>query len=154
MPDTVPLSTPASLEPLGATLRRNLLLAAGVGAGLALQSHSLQRWLPATLVMLWPTLGGHYLEIAFLTFIRPRLPQVSILRTMARILTWLAGGILFATAMQLTGHALGDARLATWPPLWIGALGMVGIELIVHAIHRLRGLPSFFEAHHSGPRAS
>ena len=154
MPVTASVSLPAPREPLRATLRRNLALAAGAGAGLAWQFHSLHHWLPASLVMLWPTLGGHYLELAFIAFILPRLPRAPIVRIFARILTWMAGGVVFAAAMHLTGQALGEWRLAAWPPLWIGALGMVGIELIVHAIRRLRGLPGFFETHPSDPSSA
>ena len=149
-----PPSDPVPREPFANMLLRNLLLATGVGAGLAIRSHSLQRWFPASLVMLWPTLGGHYLELAFLDLVRPRLTRRPPVRTLARVLTWMAGGVLFAMAMHLTGSALGDAYFVTWPPLWLGAVGMIGIELIAHTALRLRGLPSFFDTWLTASRAT
>lgn len=61
-----------------------------------------------------------------------------------RVLLCRVGGAQFSICMRLTGLLLGDHRHATWSPLWIGALGMVGIELIADAGLWLLGKPSVF----------
>jgi hypothetical protein len=52
-------------EPFRHTLARNVALAAVVGAVLALLGHDLKLLLPLAALALWPSLGGHYIELAF-----------------------------------------------------------------------------------------
>jgi len=60
-------------EPLRATLLRNGTIAIVVGAVLARFSGGLARWPMDTLLVLWPALGGHWVEVWFLNWLRPRL---------------------------------------------------------------------------------
>src|SRR2546421_5970122 len=57
-------------EPFGRALVRNVALAAVVGAVLALQRHDLGLLLPLAALALWFSLGGHYIELAFLNGLR------------------------------------------------------------------------------------
>src|SRR5437016_11925087 len=67
-------------EPLGATLARTGAIAVVLGAVLAgwraaagwRGGGGLARWRVATGLMLWPALGGHFVELWFLNWLRPR----------------------------------------------------------------------------------
>ena len=62
-------------EPLRATLVRNGIIALVAGAVLARWQGGLARWPLLTLLLLWLSLGGHCVELWFLNFLRPRLPD-------------------------------------------------------------------------------
>ena len=62
-------------EPLGVTLRRTVSVALGVGLVLSLVRGRLLMWSLASLIVLWFSLGGHWVEIWFLNWLRPRLPE-------------------------------------------------------------------------------
>ncbi len=53
-------------EPLRTTLVRTGLIALIVGALLARRWGGLTRWPLATLLVLWPSFGGHWVELAYL----------------------------------------------------------------------------------------
>ena len=87
------------------------------------------------LVCLWPSLGGHFVEVFFLKFLRPSLPHSML--ALVRVGVWFVAGIVLAFAMQLTAFG---------PQWWIGGLGFVGIELLAHLFLRLRGRPNFYDS--------
>jgi energy-coupling factor transporter transmembrane protein EcfT len=58
-------------EPLQATLLRNGIIAIAIGFVLARLGAGLARWPIASLLELWPSLGGHWLEVWFLNWLRP-----------------------------------------------------------------------------------
>jgi hypothetical protein len=153
-------SPPPHREPLRQTLSRTLTIALVIGAVLAQwpvggttargTSGFMTRWGFATLLALWPSLGGHWVELFFLNILRPRLPATRPTQTAARIATWFIGGALLTLAMKLTALALfGGNGIATRIPTarlcLIGGLAFIAIELTVHLILRLRHLPSFYD---------
>jgi len=77
----------------------------GVAGGLA-------RWPIATLLVLWPSLGGHWVEVWFLNWLRPRLSVARGVQVAARVGVWFVGGIGLAICMGLTAMAIGGFRLA------------------------------------------
>ena len=77
-------SWPRFDEPFRFTLARTETLAAIVGAVLALQRHDLKLFLPVAALALWFTLGGHYVELAFLNGLRPRIPHNRLTQAVAR----------------------------------------------------------------------
>lgn len=132
-------------EPLRATLGRTVAIAAIVGAALAAASHGgLKRWPLMTLLVLWPSFGGHWLELGFLNALRPRLSAARAMQVLARFLIWFLGGSILALGMLLTATALGTLPRAQFPRWWLGGLAFIGIELVVHLILQLRGKPSFY----------
>jgi hypothetical protein len=137
-------------EPFSTTLARTGTIAAVLGALFAALSRAgLSRWPQATLLMLWPALGGHFVEVVFLNHLRPRFPTARHVQITARIATWFLGGCLLMAAMHLTNHALGGSRPArwTWPqPWWLGGLAFIAFELVVHLILYLRRIPNFYDA--------
>jgi len=103
------------------------------------------RWPIATLLVLWPSFGGHWVEVGFLNWLRPRLPGARGVQVAARLVVWFLGGVLLAFGMRLTAVALTRFRPAHWPAWWIGGVALIGIELVAHlAMLQLRGRPSFY----------
>jgi hypothetical protein len=125
-------------EPVRATLARTL------GALLARLWGGLARWPIATLLMLWPMLGGHLLELWFLNWLRPRLSPTRGVQIGARIAVWFLGGSLLGLGMAFTATSLGALRPAHWPPWWLAGIAFMGVELVAHAALLLRGRPSFY----------
>jgi hypothetical protein len=142
MPELAPEPTPT--EPLRTTLLRTGTIALVVGAVISLRA-GLARWPLATLVALWPSFGGHWVELGFLRFVRPRLPAARLAQVVARLVVWFVAGVLFALAMALTATALGVPRslpVAAWP---VAGLAFIGIELVAHLGLRLLGRPSVYD---------
>jgi hypothetical protein len=136
-------------EPLRTTLLRTGTIALVVGAILARpwRGDGPARWPIATLLVLWPALGGHFVEIWFLNWLRPRLPDARGVQVFARFAVWFVGGLGLAMGMGLTAMAMGirPARgSAWWSAWWIGGLAFIGIELVAHLFLQLRGRPSFY----------
>jgi hypothetical protein len=134
---------PPVKEPLRRTLLRNVTIAGGVGVVTGLVRSSPLFVLSGALLALWPALGGHYVEIAFLNGVRARLPRARVVQVSARLLWWLAGGIVLGAAVIATAHAL-PLPAPSWRRLWVWGPLFVGIELVVHAVLALRGRPSFY----------
>jgi hypothetical protein len=134
---------PRKRESISRTLARNLTIALVAGVTISLVRRQLFLAPPETLLALWPSLGGHYVEIAFLDGVRQHLPRTRLVQAAARMLWWLAGGTLLGAALVATGHALTLA-----PPPWrwclIGGPIFVALELTVHAALALRRRPSFY----------
>ena len=83
-------------EPLWKTLVRNVGIAAAVGAVLALSRRRLSSAGLFTILALWFTLGGHYIEVLFLNVVRGQLPKTRRTQVIARLAVWFVGGcVLF-----------------------------------------------------------
>jgi hypothetical protein len=113
---------------------------------LARGSGGLAHWPVATLLVLWPALGGHWVEVGFLNHLRPRLPAARPLQAAARVAVWFVGGAALALGMGLTAIALTGHRPPHWPAGWLagGGLAFITIELVAHFALQLRGRPSFY----------
>ena len=131
-------------EPLRTTLLRTVTIALVVGAVVANWRGGLAAWPRATLLMLWPAFGGHWVELWFLNWLRPRLSHSRAVQVVARLLVWFVGGVILAMGMHLTAMSLGGFRSDRWPAWWVGGLAFIGIELVTHLVLQLRGLPSFY----------
>ena len=132
-------------EPLRATLARTGVIALVLGALVVRWSGGgLARWPLATLLMLWPSFGGHWVELWFLNWLRPRLSSARAAQAGARVAVWFVAGCGLALGMSLTAMALAEFRPAQWPVWWIGGLAFIGVELVAHLVLQLRGRPSFY----------
>jgi hypothetical protein len=130
-------------EPIRRTLTRTVAIALMAGAVLASWWGGLARWPAASAVMLWASLGGHYVELAFLTGVRRRLPRSTVVMVAARLAVWFLAGVVLGVGMWATAVALGAAR-GSRPAWWAAGLAFVALELVVHAVLQARGRPSFF----------
>ncbi len=131
-------------EPLRTTLIRTVAIAVVVGALLSWRAGALSRWPFAALLVLWASFGGHWVEIWFLNWLRPRLPGKRALQVLARFAVWFAGGIVLSFAMKLTAWTLTESPPDHWPVWWLGGVAFIVIELIAHLSLQLLGRPSFY----------
>jgi len=131
-------------EPLRTVALRNGAIAIVAGAMVAGLWGGLARWPLATLLTLWPTFGGHWVEVWFLNWLRPRLSIARAVQVAARIGVWFLAGAGLAFGMRLTMMALTKFRLAHFPAWWLAGLGFIGIELLAHLALQIRGRPSFY----------
>ena len=129
---------------MSSVVLRNATIAVILGAVVALITGQFSQWPLAAVLALWPSFGGHWLEVFFLNWLRPRFPAARGVQVPARIVLWFAGGMGFAAAMRVT--AMVPAALpATSLSWWLGGLGFVAIELVAHLVLMARGLPSFYD---------
>ncbi len=131
-------------EPLGQTLRRNLAVAAGVGLGFALGKGNLRLFVPCSVLALWFTLGGHYVEILFLNGLRPLVPSGRVSQVALRLITWFVGGAILYLCISATARLL-PVKVPNPSWWWRGGLLFIGIELIAHAVMAARRLPNFYD---------
>lgn len=87
--------------------------------------------------------GGRWVEVWFLNSLLPRLSSARSVQIAARIAVWFVGGIGLAIGMGLTVIMMSRIRPAHWPAWWLGGFALIGIELVIHLVLQLRGLPSF-----------
>lgn len=132
-------------EPLHTTLARTGAIALVLGALVVRwRGGGLARWPMATLLILWFSFGGHWVELWFLNWLRPRLSIARSIHVGARFAVWFVGGCVLALGMDLTAMALTEFRPAQWPAWWLGGLAFIGLELVAHLVLQLRGQPSFY----------
>jgi hypothetical protein len=131
-------------EPVRETLSRNVTLATMTGVVAALLRRDPRLFLPISCLALWPTLGGHYVEVAFLNGLRPRVSDKRPAQAAVRLVVWCGGGVLVYLCMSATARALPirPLPLGTW---WYGSFLFVGVELVAHAVLGLRGRPNFYD---------
>ena len=120
------------------------MIACVVGGAIALSFRKWSTWPLATLLVLWPSFGGHWVEVWFLNWLRPRVSSTPGVQAAARVLVWFAGGSLLSLGMRLTASAFVQWQSPQWLTWWLGGVAFVGIELLMHLFMQLRGGPSFY----------
>jgi hypothetical protein len=140
---------PPYRETLGATLSRTGAIAVVMGGVAAARSGGgLGRWAAGTALALWPALGGHFVELWFLNWLRQRLPMSRGAQAVARLSVWFVGGVVLMLCMRLTAMALDTftaVDISRWPRWWMSGVAFIGIELFVHLVLYLLGKPSFYD---------
>lgn len=131
-------------EPLRITLIRTVTIALLAGALAAPLFGGFRRWPIVSLLMLWPSFGGHWIDLLFLNGLRPRLPSGRVVQAVARFAVWFLGGVVLALGLRLTAAALFVHRPLLWLTWLSAGVGFVAIELIAHAALSVRGRPSFY----------
>ncbi len=132
-------------EPLRITLIRTGAIAIVVGAVFSRPLGGLAYWPFATLLALWPALGGHWIEVFFLNWLRPRLPVGRGIEVGSRLVVWFIGGVALGFAMRLTAATLARYRHGHQLHWWLSGLAFIGIELGVHLVLKLRGVPNLYD---------
>jgi hypothetical protein len=130
-------------EPMGRTLARNIAIAVVVGASLAFRKRDLGLLASLSVLALWFSLGGHYVEVVFLNEIRSRIPGIRLTHICVRLAVWFVGGATLYVLMAITARVLPirPPRLGLW---WFGGLLLIGVELMAHGALALRRLPNFY----------
>src|SRR5262245_58939558 len=136
-------SSPTDEESFPRMVVRNVAIATAVSAAVTLPRHDYKSFLPVAALALWPSFGGHYVEMAFDNAVRSRISQGRLIQAAARLLVWFVGGVLLYMCMVVTSRFLPIRAL---PPglWWCGGFVFVGIELVVHTILAMRGRPNFY----------
>ena len=130
-------------EPLRNTLTRTVGIAIVVGGLVSLRLGGISRWPLATTLILWPSFGGHWIDLWFLNWLRPRLPSDRSAQIATRIVVWFVGGMVLGLGMGLTAKAFGISR-PVWLAWWMAGLAFVAIEIVAQLALHLRGRHSFF----------
>jgi hypothetical protein len=127
-------------------LARNAAIAIVVAGIVALVRHDLRAFLPVAALALWPSLGGHYVELAFVNQMRTRISRGWLIQTVARVVVWFAGGVLLYLCMVVTAYIfpIKPLPLRLW---WCGGFLFIGVELVVHAFLTFRGEASVYDGH-------
>lgn len=131
-------------EPLRITLTRTLLIAAVAGLIASSWMGGVRRWPVLFAMMLWPSFGGHWIDLFFLNWMRQRLPDSAGFQRGARLALWFAGGIVLALGARWTLVLISGYPPARWPTWSVAAATFVAIELVAHAAIHARGRPSFY----------
>lgn len=133
-------------EPLRTTLLRTVTLALILGAVLTRWwGGGVIRWLLLSFLMLWPAFGGHWVDLWFLNWLRPRLSAARAAQIAGRLGVWFTGGAVLLLGMCLTALALPGFRPPAWPAWWLAGIMFIGVELAAHLVLSLRGRPSFYD---------
>jgi len=131
-------------EPLRVTLTRTFSIAVLAATVAAPWLGGFRRWPVLVVLMLWPSFGGHWVDLFFLNWLRPRLPVARSIQRVARIALWFAAGIVLAFGARMTGNLLLARPPMAWLPWAIAGTAFVAIELVAHAALHVRGRASFY----------
>lgn len=132
-------------EPLRVTMLRTGLIALIAGAVLAQwRGGGIARWPLAALLVFWISFGGHWVELWFLNWLRPRISTGRAVQAAVRVGVWFLGGALLVVGMELTAKTLAGYQPRQWSLWWLGGLAFIGIELLVHLALQMRGRPCFY----------
>jgi hypothetical protein len=131
-------------EPLRVTLTRTLGIAVLAATIAAPWLGGFRRWPVLVVVMMWPSFGGHWVDLFFLNWLRPRLPAARSIQLIARVAVWFAAGIVLAFGARLTANLLFTRPQAAWLSWATAGAAFVAIELVAHGALHLRGRASFY----------
>ena len=131
-------------ESLRLTLARTVGIAVVAGLLIAPWVGGITRWPTVTLLLLWPSFGGHWLDLAYLNWLRPRVPDSRSAQALARVGVWFLGGMLLGVAIRLTARVVLHTPDLSWLTWATAGAAFVGIELVAHGALQLRGRPSFY----------
>jgi hypothetical protein len=131
-------------EPLTATLSRTLGIALVVGGMFAWRFGKLAVWPLAASLVLWFSLGGHWVEVWFLNWLRPRLGESRAAQVAARLALWFVGGVSLGFGVVATMRLWQLTRAVQPPSWWIAGAIFVAVELVAHLVLMLRRRPNFY----------
>jgi hypothetical protein len=131
-------------EPLSSVVLRTFTIAIAIGGVTALLSGRWLRWPMVTALALWPSFGGHWVEVLFLNGLRPRISPLRGIQAVARLLFWFIAGMGFVVAMRATALLMTGATHAIPLPLELGGLAFVALELVVHLVLAAQRQPNFY----------
>lgn len=106
-------------------------------------------WLALVVFVAWISFGGHWVELAYLNGIRPRISRWSDLSLiLVRLCVWTAGGVILFLGAVISQSLL---MTAAAPPksqivaaLLLGGPAFAAVEFVAHAFLWRAGKPSFW----------
>ena len=131
-------------EPWSSTALRTGSIALAVGIGVGLYQRHFTVVPVTTLLALWFTLGGHFVEVLFRNQLRHRIGGEAPVQVLTRLVYWFVGGSVLYAGVIATRALLTGQRIVHWP-WWIGGVFFVGLELVIHLLLLARRQPSFYD---------
>lgn len=131
-------------EPFSTTLSRTVGIAVVVGGVLAWAYGRLEAWPVVAGLVLWFSFGGHWVELWFLNWLRPRLPRTRLVQVAARLAVWFTGGVGLGFGIVFTMRLSAWTRALHRPPWWAAGVVFVAVEFIAHTVLALRRRPNFY----------
>jgi hypothetical protein len=131
-------------ESIWITVRRTFAIAVIVGGVIALASGRPRAWLLVAGLVLWPSFGGHWVEVFFLNWLRPRLPREHALQSVVRLAVWFVAGCALGVCVLFTMRLSSFPPITRTPPWWAAGVAFIGVELVAHFALSMRNRPSFF----------
>jgi hypothetical protein len=131
-------------EPFSATLSRTIGIALVVGGVLSWRYGNLRLWPLAAGLVLWFSFGGHWVELWFLNWLRPRLSRSRAAQIAARIGVWFIGGVALGIGIVFTMRLFLLTRAVRLPQWWVGGVLFIAVELVTHAMLSVRGRPNVY----------
>ena len=131
-------------EPWRTTLRRTGGIALAIGVGVGLSTGRAVTIPVVTLFALWFSLGGHFVDLVIRNKLRNRITGAPAVQRVARLALWFIGGSLLYACALATRAITAGRHFHSWP-WWIGGVGFVLLEMGVHFLMRMRGIPSFYD---------
>jgi hypothetical protein len=107
------------------------------------------RWLTLVVFVAWFSFGGHWVELAYLNGIRPKIAHWSdISLSFVRLTVWLIGGTILLLGAIMSRDLILNSEFPGYsnifPAVLYGGPVFCAIELVVHVLLFHRGKPSFF----------
>lgn len=130
---------------MGSAIVRNVAIALAAGAAISGLRGGPVRWLEFSLIALWPSFGGHFVELWFLNWLRPRLRPIRGTQAAARLGLWYLAGNMLLGLMTLSGSALFGFHMPSWMRFGANGVIFIGVELLAHLALLLSGRPSFYD---------
>ena len=131
-------------EPVAATLARTVAIALVAGGVVAWGVGRLDVWPVAAGFALWFSFGGHWVELWFLNWLRPRLAPARRLQAAARVAVWFLGGVALGGGVAASMRLVPVTRGLERPTWWAVGAAFVALELLVHLTLAVRGRPNFY----------
>ncbi len=131
-------------EPFRATATRTVGIALVVGGVVAWRLGRFDAWPVAAGLVLWFSLGGHWVELWFLNWLRPRLARARLLQAAARMAVWFLGGVGLGFGVVLTMRLSRMTGGIARPSWWVAGVAFVALELVVHLVLLVRRRANFY----------
>lgn len=125
------------------TALRNGTITVAIGLGVGLYTRQIAAGLLASVLALWFTLGGHFLEVLFRNRLGPRIGGNATVQAATRLVYWFGGGSVLYGGALATRAILTSRSGVPWP-WWTGGAIFTALELAVHLLLYARRQPSFY----------
>jgi len=115
-----------------------------VGAVVSWRFRRLDALPVVTGLVLWFSFGGHWVELWYLNWLRPRLTRARVFQMVARVAVWFVGGVCLGIGVALSMRLSPLTRHREPPVWWVAGLVFVGVELVAHLALFARRRPNFY----------
>jgi hypothetical protein len=98
----------------------------------------------AACLVLWFSFGGHWVELGFLNWLRPRIAPSRLTQVVTRLGVWFVGGVVLGIGVVWSMRFFPLTRSRIAPSWWLGGVLFAGVELIAHGVLFARHRRNFY----------